>query len=121
MGRSNPSFRETLIRRKMKGIVSFSLMKTHLVTIILLILAVLAFGLRFFVGDSNVVVCDIAAFALPTLAAIVEIVLSEKSGKKIQEEISKRPIWKSMTQIEYEELKEQGKIEKDTFYATFDD
>jgi hypothetical protein len=105
----------------MKDIVSSPLMKTHLVTIILLILAALAFGLRFFVGDSSVVVCDIAAFALPTFAAIVEIVLSEKSGKKIQEEISKRPIWKSMTQKEYEELKEQGKIEEDTFYATFDE
>lgn len=105
----------------MKDIVSSPLMKTHLVTIILLILAALAFGLRFFVGDSSVVVCDIAAFALPTFAAIVEIVLSEKSGKKIQEEISKRAIWKSMTQKEYEELKEQGKIEEDTFYATFDE
>ena len=105
----------------MNGVGFFLFMKNHLVTIILLILAALAFGLSFFVGDNKVVVCDIAAFALPTLAAIVEILISEKSGKKFQEEINKRPIWKSMTQKEYEELKEQGKIEKDTFYATFDD
>lgn len=96
-------------------------MKTHIVTIFLLVLATLAFVLRFYVGDGYMVVCDVIAFALPTLAAIVEIVLSEKSGKRIQEEINKRAIMRSMTQKEYDELKEQGKIEKDTLYVTFDD
>lgn len=62
-------------------------MKNHLFTIILLAVAAVAFTLRFFVREDCQTYCDIAAFALPTIAAIVEIVLAEKSGKHMEKEV----------------------------------
>jgi len=62
-------------------------MKNHLFTIILLAVAAVAFALRFFVNANSQIYCDIAAFALPTIAAIVEIVLAEKSGKQMNKQI----------------------------------
>lgn len=64
-------------------------MKNHLFTIILLVVAAVAFALRFFVSDDCQIYCDIAAFALPTIAAIVEIVVSERSGKETEKQIKK--------------------------------
>lgn len=62
-------------------------MKNHLVTIILLVIAAIMFALRFFVSDDCQTYCDVAAFALPTIAAIVEIVLAEKSGNQTKKQI----------------------------------
>ena len=62
-------------------------MKRHLLTIILLLLAAIAFVMRFSVVVKWQVCCDLIAFALPTLAALVEIFISEKSGREIESEI----------------------------------
>ncbi len=59
-------------------------MKNHITTIILLLLAVVAFALRFFVADNYQNCYDIIAFALPMLAALMEIYLSEKSNKEAE-------------------------------------
>ena len=64
-------------------------MKNHIFTIILLILAGVAFALRFFVSEDWLNYCDVAAFALPTLAAVVEIIVSERSGKETEKQIKK--------------------------------
>lgn len=64
-------------------------MKNHIFTIILLILAGVAFALRFFVSEDWLSYCDVAAFALPTLAAVVEIIVSERSGKETEKQIKK--------------------------------
>ena len=64
-------------------------MKNHIFTIILLILAGMAFALRFFVSEDWLNYCDVAAFALPTLAAVVEIIVSERSGKETEKQIKK--------------------------------
>lgn len=64
-------------------------MKNHILTIILLILAGVAFALPFFVSEGWQNYCDIAAFALPTLAAVVEIIVSERSGKETEKQIKK--------------------------------
>jgi membrane protein YdbS with pleckstrin-like domain len=62
-------------------------MKNHITTIILLLLAAVAFALRFFVKAGLQLYCDIAAFALPTVAAIVEIVVTERSSKETEKQI----------------------------------
>ena len=64
-------------------------MKNHIFTIIILILAGVAFALRFFVSEDWLNYCDVAAFALPTLAAVVEIIVSERSGKETEKQIKK--------------------------------
>ena len=64
-------------------------MKNHIPTIILLILAAVAFALRFFLEEGLQLYCDIAAFALPTVAAVVEIVVTERSGKETEKQIKK--------------------------------
>lgn len=64
-------------------------MKNHIFTIILLILAGVAFALRFFVSEGWLNYCDVEAFALPTLAAVVEIIVSERSGKETEKQIKK--------------------------------
>lgn len=96
-------------------------MKNHIITILLLVVAAIAFVLRFFVNEDLLVYCDITAFALPTLAAIVEIVISERSGKRIDEEIKKRPVWETLTPEEYERRKAEGLIDENTFYATIEE
>lgn len=64
-------------------------MKNHIATIILLLLAAVAFAVRFFVKTGLQLYCDIAAFALPTVAAIVEIVVTERSSKETEKQIRK--------------------------------
>jgi hypothetical protein len=54
-----------------------------------LVVAVVAFGMRFFAEEKWQDCCDIAAFALPTVAALVEIFISERSGKATDEKIQK--------------------------------
>ncbi len=49
-------------------------MKQHIPTIILLLLAVIAFVLHFFVSGIWLVIYNIAAFVLPTIATIIEII-----------------------------------------------
>lgn len=64
-------------------------MKNHIISIILLLLAAVAFVFRFLVEERVQIYCDIAAFALPTVATLVEIYLSEKRGKKTEDEMKR--------------------------------
>lgn len=63
-------------------------MKEHIVTFILLLIATFAFVLRFYVAEEWIDYCDIAAFALPTLAAFIEIHFSEKNRKVTEKQIA---------------------------------
>ena len=69
-------------------------MKKHLCTIILLLIAIVAFLFGFKVSGICKTVCDLMAFALPTIAAVVEVMLSEKSSRRIEEEFNKIYIYK---------------------------
>ena len=60
-------------------------MKKHLCTIILLLIAIVAFLFGFKVSSIFKTVCDLMAFALPTIAAVVEIMLP----KRVVEELKK--------------------------------
>ena len=53
-------------------------------TITLLFIAVIVFALRFFVAENHQDYCDIVAFALPMLAALMEIYLSEKNNSEAE-------------------------------------
>ena len=63
--------------------------RRHIVTILLLVIAVVAFTMRFFMEERWQNYCDIASFVLPTVAALVKIVISEKSGKVLEKKIQK--------------------------------
>lgn len=93
-------------------------MKNHIITLILLLLAVFAFVLRFFLEEKYILYCDVAAFALPTLAAIVEIVVSEKGNKELESEIQKRAIWEHLSKEEYDRRNAEGTLDENTYYAT---
>lgn len=95
-----------------------SCMKQHLITIFLLLVATFAFVLRYFVNEHVQEWCDVQAFALPTLAAVVEMILSERSGRKIEEELKKRPPFEYLSEEEYERRKAEGTIDENTLYAT---
>lgn len=56
-------------------------------TITLLFIAVIVFALRFFVAENHQDYCDIVAFALPMLAALMEIYLSEKNNSEAEKRI----------------------------------
>ena len=79
-------------------------MRNHIITILLLLIAVLAFALRFFVVETWQNYCDIAAFVLPTIAAMVEIVVSEKNGRATEEKIKKLKDNQLSTRVEGETL-----------------
>lgn len=96
-------------------------MKNHLVTLILLLLAVIAFGLKFFVSDSFTDVFDVVAFVLAIFAAIAEIVLSERGMKKIKNEIDNIAVWETLSTEDYKKLEQEGKIDENKFYATYED
>lgn len=64
-------------------------MRNHIITILLLFIAVIAFTMRFYMAEKWQNYCDIAAFVLPTIAALVEIVVSEKNGRATEEKIKK--------------------------------
>lgn len=64
-------------------------MCNHVITIILLLIAAIAFILRYFEADEWQNYCDIVAFALPTIATLIEIVVSERSSKATEEKIKK--------------------------------
>jgi len=64
-------------------------MRKHIGTFFLLVVAVVSFGMRFFVEDEWQNCCDIVAFVLSTMAALVEIVISERIGKTTDEKIQK--------------------------------
>lgn len=96
-------------------------MKNHFFTFVLLLLATAAFILRFFVRANYESLCDIAAFVLPTLAAVAEIIVSERSGEKMHDEIKKRPIWVDLTQEEFDRLRSEGKLDENTYYATYEE
>lgn len=59
-------------------------MRNHIMTITLLFIAVIVFALRFFVAENHQDYCDIVAFALPMLAALMEIYLSEKNNSEAE-------------------------------------
>ena len=96
-------------------------MKNHILTIMLLLVAGTAFTLRFFTDSTTQNICDILAFALPTLAAIVEILVSEKSSKRIESEIKQRAKWETLSQEEYERRKKEGTLDESTYYATIEE
>ncbi len=60
-----------------------------MITVILLLLAVVTFIMRFFVRECVQDYCDILAFLLPTIASLVEIYFSEKNGKATEEKLKK--------------------------------
>ena len=93
-------------------------MKNHILTITLLAIAACAFTFRFFTEGTAQSVCDILAFALPTLAAIVEMIVAERGNKKFEEELKKRPPFEYLSEDEYERRKEEGTIDDNTIYAT---
>lgn len=64
-------------------------MRNHIITIILLFIAVIAFILRFLIDEEKQNYFDIAAFVLSTCAALVEIVVSEKNSKVTEEKIKR--------------------------------
>lgn len=64
-------------------------MRNHIITIILLLIAAIVFTLRYFVAEMWQIYCDIVAFVLPTIAALADIVVSEKISKTTDEEIKK--------------------------------
>ena len=64
-------------------------MKNHIISIILLLLAAVAFVFRFLLKEKWQIYCDIIAFVLPTVAALVEIYLSEKRGKETEVEMKR--------------------------------
>lgn len=93
-------------------------MKNHIWTIILLLIAGVSFTIRYFTDKTTQNICDILAFALPTLAAIVEIIVAEKGNKKFADELKKRPPFEYLSAEEYERRKAEGTIDEDTIYAT---
>lgn len=93
-------------------------MKKHLATIILLLIAIIAFCIGFQVSETYKIVCDVVAFALPTIAAVVELVLSERSSKQIEEELKKRPPVEFLSEEEYKRRQAEGTIDDKTIYAT---
>lgn len=96
-------------------------MKNHLISILLLFLAAVAFVMRFILSENCHVYCDIIAYILPTLVAIMEMVIAERDSSKVDEELKKRPVWKSLSQEEYEKMKEEGQLDDDVYYATYED
>ena len=96
-------------------------MKNHLVTIILLVLAVIAFGLKFFANDSFAIVFDITAFVMAVIAAIAEMVLSERGMAKIKNEIDNIAVWETLSTEDYKKLEQEGKIDENKFYATYEE
>jgi len=93
-------------------------MKNHILTIILLLMAGVSFAIRYFTDNTAQNVCNILAFALPTLAAIVEIIIAEKGNKMFADELKKRPPFEYLSAEEYERRKAEGTIDEDTIYAT---
>lgn len=59
-----------------------ALVKKHQVSIILLFLAVISFVMKFIVAEKYEIYCDIAAFALPMVATLIEIALSIKADNE---------------------------------------
>lgn len=64
---------------------------------------------------------DVIAFSWPTIVAIAEMVIAEKGSSKVGEELRKRPAWESLSQDEHEKVKEDGKLDDDVYYATYED
>lgn len=81
-------------------------------------MAACAFTLKYYSEGTIQSICDILAFALPTLAAIVEIYVAEKRSRKMAEELKKRPPFECLTEEEYERRREAGTIDENTIYAT---
>lgn len=57
-------------------------MKKHIVTFFLLLFSTIAFILSFYVKDIFQKYCDIVAFVFPTIATVIEVVLSLKTDKE---------------------------------------
>lgn len=96
-------------------------MKHHIPTIILLLLAIMAFVLHYFMEGTWLGICNIAAFALPTIATVMEIILSVGNHRKMDEELKRRAVWKALSQEEYDRLVAEGKVDPETYYATYEE
>lgn len=96
-------------------------MKTHIPTFLLLTFAAISFVVGFFVKKEQKQYCDIVAFSLPTIAAVVEVCLAKRSNKTLRNQLSKRPIWNNLSQDDYDKLKAEGKLNDDEYYATFEE
>ena len=94
-------------------------MKKHILSIILVAIAAIAFVLGFIVCDELKVACNILVFVASTTATTIEIVLADKSSRQYEKELKKRPIWETMTQEEYNERKEKGLLDEEKIYATY--
>ena len=96
-------------------------MKKHIWTIVLLVLAAWAFALSFVIDEEYKTYCDIIAFGFPTLVAVIEMIVAERSGKELEVEIKKRAIWEHLSQEEFERRKAEGSFDEDTYYATIEE
>lgn len=96
-------------------------MKKHIISIILIAIAAIVFVLGFIVCDEWKVACNILVFVTTTTATTIEIILAEKSSEQYEEELKKRPIWETMSQEKYDELKQKGMLDAERFYATYED
>ena len=63
--------------------------KRHAFSFIPLFLAIMAFVLQFLMGDKFQIYCESVAFFLSTLAAVIEIILSENSARTTDRKIKK--------------------------------
>lgn len=97
------------------------LMKTHIISFILIAIATIAFVLGFFVRDGLMTCCNIVVFVATTIAAVYEIILSYKSAKSYEVELKKRSVWRTLNQEEYDRLQKEGKVDADVFYAIYED
>lgn len=96
-------------------------MKKHIISIILIAIAAIMFILSFIVCNEWKVACNILVFVATTTATTIEIILAEKSSRQYEEELKKRPIWETMTQEKYDELKHKSMLDADKFYATYEE
>jgi hypothetical protein len=53
--------------------------------------------------------------------SIRPIILSIFNRKKTDEELKKRAVWKALSQEEYDQLVAEGKVDPETYYATYEE
>ena len=88
-------------------------MKHHILTFIFLILATIAFALRFHVSDYWQNYCDILSYVFPTIATVIEIVMSERSSKKTEKQIKNLKDNQLSVHVEGETLYFDKGVDKD--------
>lgn len=91
-------------------------MKRHIFPIILLMAALVFFILSLCLGEERNILFNIITFALPMLAAVIEIIIAVSSDKIMKEELKKRPIAVPISDIEIDQIFPQdtsGESEED--------